>query len=280
MKKLLLCMGIFWGLLVGCWVLGVENCCADVPGKINFQGKLTNAQGQLLDGQYNMTFKLYDVPTGGSYKWTEDHSNVRVTKGLLNVVLGSTLSLTSIFQQYNSLYLEVAIAGEAPLSPRQEITSVGYALNVADEVKIPRGVIVMWSGTLDAIPSGWALCDGTNGAPNLKNKFIRGVDAGELPGATGGANSYNLTVAQLPAHSHTGTTDNAGSHQHGYDSITVQAGSGQSVLSSYSPPQDNIDWYCKAAGAHSHTVTVGSTGSGAPIDNCPEYYKLAYIMKL
>ena len=42
---------------------------------------------------------------------------------------------------------------------------------------VPSGAIMMWSGTIATIPSGWYLCDGTNGTPNLTNKFIIGADA-------------------------------------------------------------------------------------------------------
>ncbi len=58
---------------------------------------------------------------------------------------------------------------------------------------IPTGAIMMWSGTLATIPSGWALCDGTNGTPNLIDRFIKSVSAAENPGATGGSTSYTPT---------------------------------------------------------------------------------------
>lgn len=40
---------------------------------------------------------------------------------------------------------------------------------------VPKGTIVIWSGAADAIPSGWALCDGTNGTPNLSGRFVFGA---------------------------------------------------------------------------------------------------------
>jgi hypothetical protein len=78
------------------------------------------------------------------------------------------------------------------------------ALHVSGEAKcevggveffmVPQGAIIMWSGTLASIPSGWALCDGTNGTPDLRNRFIYGVSAGEDPGATGGSIEHNHQV--------------------------------------------------------------------------------------
>lgn len=56
---------------------------------------------------------------------------------------------------------------------------------------IPAGVIAMWHGLLANIPTGWALCDGTNGTPDLRSKFVKGSTAGIDPGATGGSPSHS-----------------------------------------------------------------------------------------
>lgn len=72
---------------------------------------------------------------------------------------------------------------------------------------IPAGVIVMWSGTLAAVPAGWALCDGAAGTPDLRDKFIKGWASGVNPGGTGGnlthshAGHSNHLVTQPAAHS-------------------------------------------------------------------------------
>ena len=65
---------------------------------------------------------------------------------------------------------------------------------------IPRGVIVMWSGKLSAIPDGWALCDGTAGTPDLRAKFVKGAAAGMDPGGAGGAATH--THADHASHTH------------------------------------------------------------------------------
>ena len=88
------------------------------------------------------------------------------------------------------------------------ITNGGGSITINATASVPSGVIVMWSGTIATIPTGWALCNGTNGTPNLIDKFILSVNPSENPGSTGGAHSYSLAVANLPAHSHTGTTNN------------------------------------------------------------------------
>jgi hypothetical protein len=144
----------------------------------------------------------------------------------------------------------------------------------------------MWSGALANIPAGWVLCDGTNGTPNLLDRFILSVpDNVTNPGVTGGANSITLSVSQLPPHDHngSGTTSTDGDHTHTIPGYNL------------STPGSQIPWYnwansvyanntntTSTAGAHSHTFsfTTSQTGSGAAIDIHPAYYTLAFIMKL
>jgi hypothetical protein len=147
---------------------------------------------------------------------------------------------------------------------------------------VPAGVIAMWSGTIATIPSGWALCNGSGGTPDLRNRFIIGAhsdDAGVAkttvtgsPTQTGGSKD-----ATLVSHSH--TTDTAGSHQHAIRYTQVGAGGGAGVQF-YTPftqigtANDGVT----AAGSHTHTIsTEGSSGTNA---NLVPYYALAYIIKL
>ena len=84
---------------------------------------------------------------------------------------------------------------------------------------LPAGLIVMWSGSIASIPTGWALCDGTSGRPDLRDRFIVGAGNTYAVGATGGANSVTLTTDQIPSHSHSGTTNNTDvAHTHTFTS--------------------------------------------------------------
>lgn len=149
---------------------------------------------------------------------------------------------------------------------------------------VPSGVIVMWSGAIANIPSGWVLCDGNNGTPNLLDRFIASVpNAGTNPGVTGGANTYNLSVAQLPAHDHTGsgTTSADGAHTHtlpGYHLF----GTGSIPFYNWSNntySQSTNTTSADGNHTHSYSFTTSQTGSGTAIDNRPAYYALAFIMK-
>jgi hypothetical protein len=77
------------------------------------------------------------------------------------------------------------------------------------DASLPSGVIVMWSGTLATIPAGWNLCNGSNGTPDLRDRFVKGAANGANPGATGGANTHGHTTTQPAEHaalSHAGAT--------------------------------------------------------------------------
>lgn len=147
---------------------------------------------------------------------------------------------------------------------------------VAGVTGIPSGAIVMWSGAVSAIPSGWVICDGTNGTPDLTGRFVIHADADSGGtydvGDTGGAATVTLTESQIPGHTHTfsGTT--------GAETIGEVTGS-QNV--STAPVEGSA-----AAGAannqshtHSFSGTTASTGGGTSHENLPPYYALAYIMK-
>src|SRR5690606_19438934 len=79
---------------------------------------------------------------------------------------------------------------------------------------IPIGGIIMWSGSIDSIPPGWALCDGRNGTPDLRDKFIVGAGQSYQVGNTGGRKEVTLTTSQLPTHTHTASISSSGTHNH------------------------------------------------------------------
>ena len=124
MKKLIVCsFAVFTLLYALCPMLSFPG----VPGKLNYQGKLTDNQGNLITGTRDINFALYTDAVSSFAVWTEGHATVTVTNSLFNVVLGESKDLSSIFEDYDSLYLEIEVAGET-LLPRQEMASAGYAL--------------------------------------------------------------------------------------------------------------------------------------------------------
>lgn len=79
---------------------------------------------------------------------------------------------------------------------------VDWATYNANFAAIFTGVITLWSGAINAIPAHWHICDGTNGTPDLRDKFVVGAGLDYAVGANGGLATYSLTVNQLPAHGH------------------------------------------------------------------------------
>ncbi|WP_108805107.1 hypothetical protein [Aquimarina sp. Aq107] len=149
------------------------------------------------------------------------------------------------------------------------------------DTRMPKGVIVMWSGNISSIPVGWVLCDGQQGTPNLSGRFIVGFDKGNSQyqiGKTGGKEEVSLTTGQLPSHSHSGTTGEAGEHAHNFTGAAKRGdGSGTGSSNDYYKAFTRTT---QPAGKHRHSFNTNKTGSNQPHENRPPYFALAYIMKL
>jgi len=102
---------------------------ADIPHLINYQGKLADSNGTPITGTKTITFKIYNVSSGGSPLWQETQS-VTVNKGIFNVLLGSVNNLNLAFDV--PYYLATQVGGDAEMTPRQRITSTGYAFRAQD----------------------------------------------------------------------------------------------------------------------------------------------------
>lgn len=100
---------------------------AVIPQTLNYQGVLTDAGGSAVsDGTYSLTFRLYDVPAGGSPLWDETQGTVNVSKGIFNVDLGTVEPLNLSFdEQY---FLGISVEGEAELVPRIFLDAAAYSL--------------------------------------------------------------------------------------------------------------------------------------------------------
>ncbi|MFI3272620.1 MAG: hypothetical protein R3Y11_11060 [Pseudomonadota bacterium] len=146
---------------------------------------------------------------------------------------------------------------------------------------VPTGGIIMWSGSTTVIPTGWALCDGTNGTPNLVDRFIVGAGSTYEVGGTGGSasvtpsgtiGSTTLTTAQLPAHNHTdGGGQPAAMCYNGYATATSTVDTASVGATTKIIPYTSTTG---ASSSHTHTFSCSTS------DNLPPYYALAYIMKL
>ncbi len=100
-----------------------------IPGTISYQGMLTNAAGEPINGIQTIIFRIYDAPTGGNLLWQENQT-VPVSNSQFNVSLGSIVPFTNDIWQNDSLYLGVQVEDDSEMSPRQMISSVPQSLRV------------------------------------------------------------------------------------------------------------------------------------------------------
>lgn len=142
------------------------------------------------------------------------------------------------------------------------------------KVGTPEGTIVVWAGTISTIPTGWALCDGLLGRPNLLDQFVRGVNTNITnPGVLGGQATVTLLATQLPSHSHS-TTESPHFHQNTRGSVAT-AGGGVFIGSGNLTSSVSTEISSLSLGA-----TTSSTGFGGAHDNIPPFFEIAYIIKL
>ena len=170
----------------------------------------------------------------------------------------------------------------------------------------PVGGIILWSGSLATVPTGWLLCNGASGTPDLRDRFVVGAGNGYAVGATGGAATVALSIANLPSHNHGGATGTVSNdHTHTYSGTTSGVGDHAHSVVTLTDGDDGrygvnggYDWVTRSvatagAGAHSHTFSgttsgfsanhnhgIPAEGSGSAHENRPPYYALAYIMKI
>lgn len=122
---------------------------------------------------------------------------------------------------------------------------------------LPTGCIVIWSGSESSVPDGFALCNGQNGTPDLRDKFVLGSGAKYSVGDTGGKEEVTLTLEQMPK------------HKHEMPLTLVQSSSNDSHFG-----------YAHGIYKDIRTPNTSEVGSSQPHPNMPPYYTLAYIIKI
>jgi hypothetical protein len=196
--------------------------CQSVPMLINYQAKLVDDSNDPITGTVSVTFRLYDAVEGGTQLWTEDHSSIQTNNGLISVLLGSV----SPFNQndFSGIYcfLETDVYGYGILDPRQQLTSVPYAIKAQNTVRVidynisspevdyDEGWVTFYDSTFSAdvlteFVSGeyFLSCDngyssGQNNVARCKASFGIAGDQDQHSTVTGGANvsyGYNDTDA-------------------------------------------------------------------------------------
>ena len=169
---------------------------------------------------------------------------------------------------------QLAVSGDAAFSASATVSgdaTVEGNLTVSGAVSgygsVPVGTIVLWSGAANKIPDGWALCDGStvNGSktPDLRGRFVVGYnpnDGDYSVKKTGGEKYHQLSVEELPSHSHNISL-----------SIWGYTGSRKDLWEVAAP-----EWYY----SNKQTISSQSVGGNQTHENRPPYYALCYIMRV
>ena len=141
------------------------------------------------------------------------------------------------------------------------------SLGTASTGTVPIGGIILWSGSTGSVPDGWALCNGSNGTPNLQDRFVVGAGSGYAVDATGG--SADAVVVE---HNH-GITDNG--HDHTFGSNNSDSNDGNILNDRSNQPNTRT----MTSSTEVTGISINNQGESGTNKNLPPYYALAYIMR-
>jgi hypothetical protein len=143
-----------FSIFLAVMALATSLALADIPQLINYQGRILDASGSTVpDGNYDISFSIYDAATGGEMKWSEIQGSVPVADGFFSTVLGSVTPLSDTVFGGSERYLEIGIGGEA-ISPRIQFTSGGYAFRIGTVDGAKAGQL---SGALKLSPDNYGI---------------------------------------------------------------------------------------------------------------------------
>jgi len=215
--------------------------------------QMTNTDDESI---HNAVKKVYDIDVAAIRNLSDIAAELRNGKDVTvpgNLKVTGSIITSSIKNEKEAVQLTLTDGGFLDLIKGNIHIMNGKIFNNSHQL-LPPGTIVAWKGTTP--PGGWALCDGNDGRPNLKGRFILGYGSGKGSSlnSTGGSETHTLTSNEMPSHSH-------------YQGSRVKC-TGQN---------------CQRAGGGGGWSNVGHTsvnGGSKPHNNMPPYYVLAYIIKL
>ena len=301
-------------LLLTMFIFIYQFVTADVPNEIRYNGKLKEYRTE-VNATKNMNFKIYNQLTGGTAQWESGTKSVVVSSGIFSVVLNPDIDWRG-----KDYYLEIEIDSKK-LEPREKLTAVPYSLhsNTAEKATVkennefsvtvgndkrfvvdsagakaivgnteyfmvPKGGIIIWSGSVNDIPAGWVLCDGSNGTPDLRDRFVLGAGNNYAVGAKAGEETHTLTIDEMPSHSHgRGTMDITGQFPACVEQEDITSVGGAFYMSGRAYEAGGVghsgDWLLNFKASKSWTGTSSYEGNSKPHNNMPPYYALCYIMR-
>ena len=195
----------------------------------------------------------------------------------------ASMALDAVAASENMAVTGRASAGTAKISGNATAASLATTLDATVNGNLsvggtltgfgtfPVGAIVIWHGSADSIPDGWKLCNGQNGTPDLRNRFVAGAGGEYAVGNTGGENTHRLSMDEMPSHRHEYVGDDA--------LKDIEPGASEAIrltttrYDAESKLSSDPTWA-------SHVYATSSVGGGGAHENRPPFYALCYIMRV
>jgi len=273
------------------------------------------------NGSSNWTSLEYQLPSmTGSWASTPDENVLQIDRSTKRVGINAAsllhaLDVGGTFRATGNSTIGGTLTVAGALAVTGTVTSTGV---ISGPGVIPIGGIIMWNGSSASIPSNWQLCDGSNGTPDLRNKFILGGNAystsawrESITGSALSTGGNKDSIAVSHTHSFSGTADSAGAHTHTVTGSTssngahthttslnfnavgltgtfaslasLQTGTTQTpTTSSAGAHTHTVSGTAASDGAHSHTLTgsIASAGASGTNANLPPFFVLAFIQRM
>ena len=233
------------------------------------QGGLVVYTGMNNNGEFFIGRKKYDAATGEEVNVVpipEEETTVsnNITVNLLTV--NNKIDASTAVSEFGTINAGVTTVTQLNVTgiataTQLNVTGIATATSFVGNGTIPVGGIIMWSGSIASVPTGWALCNGSNGTPDLRDRFIVGAGSGYAVAATGG--SADAVVV---------------SHTHG---TTVTGGTGVTGVNGANQYFGGLGFALQSAttGPITPSVSINSSGESGTNKNLPPYYALAFIMR-
>ena len=202
----------------------------------------------------------------------------------------------TIISNSDSYYDEVVIGQEQPYPDNSNITQKEVTIlvyngsetlpraslklmrySVSTDSSVPQGTILPWYGELANIPSGFALCDGSNGTPDLRNRFLVGAGDKYKLNDKGGVDSIIIAKENLPSDGLAAFGYSCVGHYCTYGQGNFGVREGEYMAN---PSKDGSNGWQDYFYFTAFDSILSNNWKGNPLENRPPYYALYYIMKL
>jgi cytoskeletal protein CcmA (bactofilin family) len=272
-------------------VINAEVITVDSIVRID-NGEITSLSGNLEVNAASSVAIQTNTSVSGSLNVTGDSSfsgdltisDLLTTDSLTvsnNTTIDGILTVSQIQTSSGNLTItpaassSVAIQTNTSVSGTLTATGIEVSGSITGNGTIPVGGIIMWSGSIGSIPTGWALCDGNNGTPNLTDRFVVGAGSVYAVDATGGSANGSVIEHEHFVASSSGLTSDENEKDPLTDALYVSSVGvgGSSINDQYR------DYVLETSVNEADVGRTNSVGISSINANLPPYYALAFIMR-